>query len=73
MQDADAKSRRRIGTQRMEGRGKNNAKRCHSLTVKYFAAKFKMKIDDTFLLLIALTKSAYVLFGVAGKQKPCPI
>ncbi len=32
MQQADAKSRRGIGTQRMEGRGENNAKLRHSLT-----------------------------------------
>ncbi len=67
MQDADAKSRHGIGTRRMEGRGENNAKRRHSLTVQYFAAKFKMKIVNYFLLYTALTKCAYLLlvpFGV---------
>jgi hypothetical protein len=44
MQDVDVKSRCRIGKRRMEGRGENNAKLRRSLTVLYFAAKFKMKI-----------------------------
>ena len=56
-----------------KGGGENNAKLNNSSTGQHFDAGFQMKIDDTFLLLIALTKSAYVLFGVAGKQKPCPI
>jgi hypothetical protein len=66
MQDADAKSRRGIGTRRMEGRGENNAKRRHSVTVQYFAAKFKTKIVYTLLLHTALTKCAYLLLVSSG-------
>jgi hypothetical protein len=68
MQDADAKSRRGIETQRMEGRGENNAKRRHSLTVQYFAAKFKTKIANTFLVHIVLTKSAYLLLALLASE-----
>jgi hypothetical protein len=68
IQDADAKSRRGIETRRMEGRGENNAKRRHSLAVQYFAAKFKLKIANTFLLHIALTKSAYLLLALLASE-----
>ncbi len=61
MQDADAKSRRGIGTQR-EG-GKNNAKLNNSSTDQHFDARFYTKIATTFLLLIALTKCAYLLLA----------
>ncbi len=50
----------------MEESGENNAKRRHSLTVQYFAAKFKMKIVYTFLLHSALTKCAYLLLASFG-------
>jgi hypothetical protein len=81
MQNAEAKSIRGIGTQRIEGRGENNAKRRHSLMVQYFAAKFKLKIVYAFLLHTALTKCTYLLlvpFGVlysegrAYKREPEP-
>jgi hypothetical protein len=48
------------------GRGENNAKRRRSLTVQYFAAKFKMKIVQTILLHTALTKCAYLLLVLSG-------
>ena len=50
----------------MEGRGENYAKLRHSLTVQYFAAKFKMKIVYTPLLYTALTKRAYLLLVLFG-------
>ncbi len=77
MQDADAKSRRGIGTRRMERRGENNTKRRHLLTVQFFAARFKMKIVQTLLLHTGLTKCACLLpelFGVLlhPKREPGP-
>jgi hypothetical protein len=45
------------------GGGENNAKLSHSSTGQHFHAGFKIKIANTFLLLIALTKSAYLLLA----------
>ncbi len=60
---ADAGRRREIQTRNwdVEKGGGNNAKRSHSSTGQHFDAGFQMKIVNTFLLLIALTKSAYLL------------
>jgi hypothetical protein len=67
LQDADAKSRRGIGTLRNGERGENNVKLNNSSTVQHFDAGFQMKIVKTLLLLIMLTKCA-ISFGVSGKQ-----
>jgi hypothetical protein len=68
LQDADAKSRSGIGTRRMGGGG-NNVKLNNSSTVQHFDTGFKMKILNTFLL-IALTKSAYLLLvSLASKNR----
>jgi hypothetical protein len=45
------------------GGGGGNAKLNNSSTVQHFDGGFKMKIANTFLLLIALTKSAYLLLA----------
>jgi hypothetical protein len=45
------------------GRGGNNAKLNNSSTEQYFGAIFYTKIDIPFLLLIALTKCAYLLLA----------
>jgi hypothetical protein len=52
------------------GGGGNNAKRSHSSMGQHFDAGFQMKIVNTFLLLIALTKSAYLLLAsMASKTR----
>ncbi len=63
--DADAISRRGIGTRRMGGGG-NNEKRCHSLTDQHINGKLKTKIANTILLLFALSKCAYLLLVSFG-------
>jgi hypothetical protein len=55
MQDADAKSRRGIGTRRKGEEGENNAKLNNSSTGQHFDVGFQTKIAITFLLFIALT------------------
>jgi hypothetical protein len=70
LQDADAKSRHGIGTRRNGERGENNAKLNNSSTVQHFDAGFKMKILNTFLLLIALSKCVYLLLAsLASKNR----
>ncbi len=70
LQDADTKSRCGIGTRRMGEGGENNAKLYNSSTVEHFDAGFKTKIAITFLLLIALTKCAYLLLvSLASKNR----
>jgi hypothetical protein len=59
MQDADAKSRRGIGTRREGEGGENNAKLNNSSTDQHFDAGFYTKIATTFLFLIVLTKCAF--------------
>jgi hypothetical protein len=59
-----------IQTRRMGEGGGNNSKRSHSSTGQHFDAGFQMKIANTFLLLIALTKSAYLLLAsLASKNR----
>jgi hypothetical protein len=61
--DADAESRSGIGTRR-KGKGEeNNAKLNNSSTEQHFGAIFYTKIDIPFLLLILLTKCAYLLLA----------
>jgi hypothetical protein len=45
------------------GGGENNTKLNNSSTVQHFDAGFKMKILNTFLLLIGLSKCAYLLLA----------
>jgi hypothetical protein len=67
-QDADAESSCGIGTLR-EGEGvENNAKFNNSSTEQYFGARFYTKIAITFLLLIALTKCAYLLLALLSSK-----
>ncbi len=55
---------------RGEKGGGNNAKLNNSSTEQYFGAIFYMKIDITFLLLITLTKCAYLLLvSLASKNR----
>ncbi len=65
LQDADAKSRGGIGTLRMGEGGKIMQ---NSSTVQHFDPGFKMKIANTFLLLIALTKCAYLLLALLASK-----
>jgi hypothetical protein len=62
-QDADAESRRRIGTRRKGKRGENIAKHNNLSTEQYFGPIFYTKIDIPFLFLIALTNCAYLLLA----------
>jgi hypothetical protein len=67
-QDADAESGRGIWTRRKGGG--NNAKLNNSSTEQHFDARFQTKIAITFLLLIALTKCAYLLLAsLASKNR----
>jgi hypothetical protein len=50
------------------GGGENNAKLNNSSTVQHFDARFKMKILNTFLLLIALSKCAYLLLALLASK-----
>ncbi len=69
MQEAGAKSRRGIGTRReWEGRGENNTKLNNSSTGQHFVVEFHTKIAFTFLLLIALTKCAYLLLALLASK-----
>jgi hypothetical protein len=69
-QDADAESRHGIETRRKGKGGENNAKLNNSSTEQYFGGIFYTKIDIPFLLLIALTKCAYLLLAsLASKNR----
>ncbi len=69
MQEVDAKSRCGIGTRReWEGRGENNTKLNNSSTGQHFVAEFHTKIAFTFLVLIALTKCAYLLLAMLASK-----
>jgi hypothetical protein len=73
MQDADAKSRRGIGTQREGQGGENNAKLNNSSKDQNFDAGFYTKIATTFLLLLAsLASKNRVLYseGRAYQREP---
>jgi hypothetical protein len=50
------------------GRGENNAKLNNSSTDQHFDAGFQTKIAITFLLLIALTKCAYLLLALLASK-----
>ncbi len=68
-QDADEESRRGIGTRRKGGGGgENNAKLKNSSMEQYFGTIFHTKIDIPFLLLIALTKCAYLLLALLAAK-----
>ncbi len=68
MQDADSNPDAESGCG--EWGGGNNAKLNNSSTDQHFDAGFQMKIANTFLLLIALTKSAYLLLAsLASKNR----
>ncbi len=69
-QDADAEFRHGIGTWRKGKGGENNAKLNNSSTEQHYGAIFYTKIDIPFLLLIALTKCAYLLLAsLASKNR----
>ncbi len=68
LQDADAKSRRGIGKRRNGERGENNAKLNNSSTVQHLDAGFQLKIVKTLLLLIVLTKCAYLLLVLLASK-----
>jgi hypothetical protein len=68
LQDADAKSRCGIGTRRNGEKGENNAKLNNSSTVQNFDAGFQMKKVKTLLLLIVLTKCAYLLLALLASK-----
>ena len=67
MQDTYAKSRRGIGTRREGEGGGNNAKLNNSSTDQHF--------EDSYYLSspYCVDKMCLSPFGIAGKQKPCPI
>ncbi len=54
------------------GRGENNAKLNNSSTEQHFDTRFDTKIAITFLLLIALTKCAYLLLASLASKNRVP-
>ncbi len=51
----------------------NNAKLKNSTTEQHFDAIFYTKVAITFLLLIELTKCAYLLLALLAGKNPRPI
>ncbi len=71
-QDADAESKRRIGTRRKGKGGENNAKLNNSITKQYFGAILHTLTNCAHLLLASLASKNRVLYSEGRVYKRTP-